>query len=86
MKNFVLYNPVRVIFGAGESKDMGRHIEGLGKKAMLVCYEKHDFLAPLLSDVENSLKSRGIEVIPFYAVQANPLLCHIRDAVKICRE
>jgi len=86
MKNFVLYNPVRVIFGNGESRDMGRHVEEFGKKAMLVSYEKHEFLDPLLHDVESSLKSHGIEVISFYAVQANPLLCHIREAVKICRE
>ncbi|MBQ8431760.1 MAG: iron-containing alcohol dehydrogenase [Clostridia bacterium] len=85
MKNFVLYNPVRVIFGNGESKDMGRHVEGLGKKAMIVSYEVHDFLNPLLNDVKTSLENHGIEVVTFYQVQANPLLCHIRAAVEICR-
>ena len=85
MKNFVLYNPVRVIFGNGESKDMGRHVEGLGKKAMIVSYEVHDFLDPLLNDVKSSLENHGIEVVTFYQVQANPLLCHIRAAVDICR-
>lgn len=85
MKNFVLYNPVRVIFGNGESGDVGKHVEGMGKKAMIVSYESHDLLTPLLDRVTASLNAHGIETIPFYRVQANPLLCHIREAVEICR-
>jgi len=85
MKNFVLYNPVRVIFGNGESNDVGNHVKDLGKKAMIVSYEAHDFLNPLLERVQASLAAHGIETLPFYRVQANPLLCHIREAVEICR-
>ena len=43
MKNFVLYNPVRVVFGNGESSNVGKHVQGIGKKAMIVSYEAHDF-------------------------------------------
>lgn len=86
MKNFVLYNPVRVIFGNGESNDLGKHVQGLGRKALLVSYQVHDLLKPLLERVETSLKAHGIEVIPFYRVQANPLLSHIREAVELCRK
>ena len=85
MKNFVLYNPVRVIFGKGESGNVGQYVEGFGKKALIVSYEAHDFLAQLLERVIASLKAHGIEAVPFYRVQANPLLCHIREAVEICR-
>ncbi|MBR6726901.1 MAG: iron-containing alcohol dehydrogenase [Clostridia bacterium] len=85
MKNFVLYNPVRVIFGNGESANIGQYVKGFGKKALIVSYEAHDFLAPLLERVIASLKAHGIEAVPFYRVQANPLLCHIREAVEICR-
>lgn len=85
MQNFELYNPVRVIFGAGESQNVGRHVEGLGKKAMLVCYEVHSFLDDLIDCVKNSLHEKGIETVDFFYVQANPLLSHVRQAVEICK-
>ena len=84
MKNFELYNPVRVIFGNGESEDIGRYVEGLGKKALVVSYGTATLNA-LRAKVEASLAARGIEVVPFYRVTANPLLSHIREAVEICR-
>ena len=84
MKNFELYNPVRVIFGNGESEDLGRHVAGLGKKALVVSYGSATLNA-LRDCVEASLASRGIEVVPFYCITANPLLSHIREAVDICR-
>ena len=84
MKNFELYNPVRVIFGNGESEDIGRHVAGLGKKALVVSYGTPTLNA-LRARAEASLKSHGIEVVPFYCITANPLLSHIREAVEICR-
>ena len=84
MKNFELYNPVRVIFGNGESEDIGRYVEGLGKKALVVSYGSATLNA-LRGRVEASLKRRGIAVVPFYCITANPLLSHIREAVEICR-
>ena len=84
MKNFELYNPVRVIFGNGESEDLGRHVVGLGKKALVVSYGSATLNA-LRARVEASLASRGIEVVPFYCITANPLLSHIREAVDVCR-
>ena len=85
MQNFELYNPVRVIFGNGESGNIGKHVAGLGKKAMIVSYEVHDFFNDLLETIKNSLASHGVEFVEYYKVQANPLLCHIREAVEICK-
>ena len=85
MKNFELYNPVRVIFGNGESEDVGRYVDNLGKKALVVSYGSAT-LNSLRARIEASLKSRGIEVVPFYCITANPLLSHIREAIALCRE
>lgn len=84
MKNFELYNPVRVIFGNGESEDIGRYVEGLGKKALVVSYGTATLNA-LRAKVEASLAACGIEAVPFYCITANPLLSHIREAVELCR-
>lgn len=86
MQNFELYNPVRVIFGADESKNIGTYVKNLGKTALLVSYEDTTFLKPLLCDMESRLTESGIRVIPFYHVMANPLLCNIRDAVAVAKE
>ena len=85
MQNFELYNPVRVIFGNGESKDLGKHVKALGKKALIVSYETHNFFDALLESVKSSLAAHGISFVEFYKVQANPLLCHIREAVALCK-
>lgn len=70
MQNFELYNPVRVIFGNGETKDIGKYVSSLGKKAMIVSYEVHSFFDSLLEDVRNSLTAHGIDYVEFYKVQA----------------
>jgi alcohol dehydrogenase YqhD (iron-dependent ADH family) len=38
MNNFQFYNPVRIVFGAGEVKQIGAEAATLGKKALLVSY------------------------------------------------
>ena len=85
MQNFELYNPVRVIFGNGESKNVGSYAAELGSRALVISYEEHGFFADLLATVESSLRDAGITVYTYYHMQANPLLCHIREAVELCR-
>ena len=85
MQNFELYNPVRVVFGPGESKKIAQHVRSLGKKAMIVSYAEHGFFKDLLCETETALEQVGIEVVKFYHVQANPLLSHIRQAIEVCK-
>ena len=85
MQNFELYNPVRVIFGAGESKNIAKYTKSLGKRALLVSYENPTFLEGVLSDVRSSLIESGIDVVEFYRIQANPILAHVREAIEICK-
>lgn len=86
MKRFELYNPVRVVFGAEESKKIAEYVKPLGKKAMIVSYEEHGFFEKLLSDTEAALENAGIEVVKFYYIQANPLMSHIIKAAEICKK
>ena len=86
MQNFELYNPVRVIFGAGESKNIAKYTKSLGKRALLVSYENPTFLDGVLSDVKSSLGKSGIDVVEFYRIQANPILAHVREAIEICKK
>lgn len=85
MQNFELYNPVKVVFGPGTSKDVGKYAKTLGKKALVVTYENPIFFADLLTATKKSLGENGVEMLEFYKVQANPLVGHIREAIEICR-
>ena len=85
MQSFELYNPVRVIFGVNESKNVAQHAKALGKKALIVSYEDISFLEGLLNNVKANLVENGIEVVEYFHVLANPLICHIKEAVEICK-
>lgn len=86
MKNFELYNPVKVIFGQGESDNIGKIVCGLGKTAMIVSYEEHSFLNELLEKIKTRLAENGIKAVEFYKVKANPHLSDVLDAVEICKK
>lgn len=86
MKKFQLYNPVRVIFGIGEAKKLALNVKHLGKKAMIVSYKDTSFLTQLLSDIKSDLKNNSIECVEYFHIKANPLLCHIKEAIQICKE
>ena len=47
MNNFEYWNPVRIIFGAGELKKIGQEAAKLGKSVCLVSYKDLGFLIPL---------------------------------------
>lgn len=85
MVNFNFYNPVRIIFGAGESSRIGEIADGFGKKAMVVSYTEHGYMNTLLDSIENSLRTQGVEVFTYYCIQANPLLSHIQAGIDICK-
>lgn len=86
MLSFECYNPVKVVFGVGKSKEVGTYAKEYGKKAMLVTYGEHAFFDALLKDIHQNLKDNGMTVIDFFKIQANPLLSHIREAAEICRK
>ena len=74
MNNFVLNNPVKVVFGPGEVSTIGTEAVAFGSKALVVSYLQHDVLSGVLKGVEASLTEAGVTVVPFYAVSANPTL------------
>lgn len=85
MNNFQLYNPVRIVFGAGELKQIGSEAAAVGKKALLVSYADYGFMKETLDKVIAFCKEKGVEVIPFYAAVANPLMSDIEAGVKVAR-
>lgn len=86
MKSFEFYNPVKVVFGAGKTAEIGNEAKGYGKKALLVSYRQHDFMNTLLERVTHLLETAGVEVVPFFEVVANPVMRDVENGVARCKE
>lgn len=85
MNNFEYYNPVRIIFGAGELKRVGEEAKRLGHNICLVSYKDLGFLRPLMDRLENLLKGEGLNVFPFYEAEPNPEITTIARGVDYCK-
>ena len=84
MKNFEYYNPVRVIFGAGEVCRCGEEAKKLGTKVCLASYKELSFLKPLLERIEELLTKEGLSVYPFYEIEENPEITVVAAGVDLC--
>lgn len=85
MNNFEYYNPVRVLFGAGELKRIGEEAKKLGKNICLVSYKELNFLKPLMDKIERLLKEEGLNVFTFYEAEPNPEITTIARGADYCR-
>jgi len=86
MNNFEYYNPVRVIFGAGEIKRVGEETRKLGKRACMVSYKDLMFLEPLMEKITEILKNSGVEVFQFFEVEANPEVQMVTAGADFCKK
>ena len=84
MKNFEYYNPVRILFGAGEVSKVGKEAAKLGQIVCLVSYKEPGFLAPLLEKVKHLLEEESLRVCTFYEVEENPEIRTIERGVALC--
>ena len=86
MNSFQFYNPVRIVFGAGEVKQIGTEAAAIGKKALLVSYADCGFMKETLDKVVALCTEKGVTVVPFYAAVANPLMSDIEAGAKLARK
>ena len=85
MENFIFYNPVKIVFGAGESKQTGLEAAKLGKNALVVSYKQHEFFEELLKDITSQLEEIGVKANVFYEVTANPTIDQVRQGVTVAK-
>lgn len=86
MNNFEYYNPVHVIFGAGELQRIGEEAKKLGRNVCLVSYKELNFLKPLMDRIENLLKGAGLNVYTFYEAEPNPEISTIAYGAEFCKK
>jgi alcohol dehydrogenase YqhD (iron-dependent ADH family) len=85
MQNFTFHNPVKVIFGAGEIKQLGAEAKALGARALVVSYKDHAFLQATLDAACSLLQASGVSAVPFYGASANPTLDEVEAGVRLAR-
>lgn len=86
MNNFEYFNPVKVIFGKGETSRLGTVSKDLGKNVCVVSYKNHDFLTALLARVSELLSKEGLNVISFYEIEDNPEVKTLEKGVNLCKQ
>lgn len=83
MNNFEFYNPVKIIFGAGEVKRIGEAAKDYGKKALIVSYSVVDFYGDLFERIHASLQEKGVEYVDYFAATANPKISEAKGGVAL---
>ncbi|MBE5983373.1 MAG: iron-containing alcohol dehydrogenase [Paenibacillaceae bacterium] len=87
MNNFEYCVPTRVIFGRDTHKNIGELIAGYGFKKILVHFGGGSVKeSGLLDQVEDSLKSHGIEYVLLGGVRPNPGLGLAMEGINLCRK
>lgn len=85
MNNFEYYNPVRVIFGAGELHKLATEAKPFGNKICLVSYKELGFLTPLLEKIIKQLQDAELEVVSFFEIDENPEIKTISEGAEFCK-
>lgn len=85
MNSFEYYNPVRILFGAGELKKIGEEAKKLGNKVCIVSYKDLNFLELLICKIESLLKESGLKVFSFYEAEPNPEIQTIAKGTEFCK-
>lgn len=85
MNNFEFFNPVKVIFGAGEVARVGSEAGEARQKALLVSYSDVSFYGSLPKNIRAWLGENGVECVDAFIATANPTMEEARKGYKSAR-
>lgn len=84
--NFQIYMPTKIIFGAGELKQLG-NVDLPGEKALIVISSGNSMRkSGYLDKVVNLLKKQNVESVVFDKIQPNPLLDTVMEGAKFAKD
>lgn len=72
----------RIVFGAGSTGEMGKHLRGTGKNRVFVVTDAGLVEAGLVQPIADGLESDGYEVTIFDGVESNPTDANVRAGVE----
>ncbi len=86
MKNFIFYNPTKIIFGRGEESKTGKEVKKYADEILLHYGSSSIKKYGVYDRIIKSLKEEKINVIELSGVQPNPRLSLVYEGIRICRE
>jgi alcohol dehydrogenase class IV len=85
IKDFIYYNPVKLVFGEGKLKEAGTWAKIYGKKAIIVTTGSLFKESGLVDRLQKILKGSGVDSIYYPDVNANPLNTQIDKGAETAR-
>ncbi|MFM2483053.1 iron-containing alcohol dehydrogenase [Celerinatantimonas sp. YJH-8] len=87
MKNFISYNPTRLVFGHDTEGTIGTYVADAGIQKVLLLYGSERIKNNGLFDaVTHSLKEKNIEFVALGGVISSPVLSKIYEGIEVARE
>jgi alcohol dehydrogenase YqhD (iron-dependent ADH family) len=87
MDNFVFDGASREIFGKGAENSLAVEIKRFGGKKVFLHYGMGSIMKSGLYDkVIKLLKDGGLEIVEQGGVRPNPVVSHVREGIRICRD
>ncbi|MGO1061046.1 iron-containing alcohol dehydrogenase [Planococcus sp. FY231025] len=85
MNAFSFYNPVKLIFGKGQLKEVKKELPKFGKKILMVYGGGSIKKNGLYDEVMTVLEEAGLEVFELSGVEPNPRISTARKGIEICK-
>jgi alcohol dehydrogenase YqhD (iron-dependent ADH family) len=85
MRNFVLENPTKIIFGRDTIMQIGNEARAFGKTALLVYGRESLKQSGLFAQITGSLTANGVTIIEHGGVRPNPVVSHVRQGIALCK-
>ena len=86
MKNFIVNNPTKLLFGKGVVSKLGSYSKNLGSKAVVIIGKGSVKTNGILEAVTEQLKSVGTEYVLFEGIKSNPIFQDVDACISIARE
>lgn len=86
MENFILYNPVKLHFGRGVVKDLGKVVSNYGKRVLLVYGGGSIKKNGIYEQVLQQLTQAGTEVFEYSGIRPNPIIEDVNAAAALGRD
>lgn len=86
MNAFELYNPTKLVFGAGKVETLGGLVQPYGKRILLVYGGGSIKRSGLYDQVLAQLNGIGASVFELSGIEPNPRLSTVNKGIAICRE
>lgn len=86
MNNFEFFNPVKLVYGAGEVSKIGFYAKDYGKKALIVSYTEVGFYGDLFERVHKALEKNGMRYVDYFGATANPKISEALKGVDLAKK